>query len=66
MPFTAVITLAPEGCGTHCTAMVMHKSSDAARRHAEMGFYEGWGACLNQLVEYVRCNCKQKRTTVSR
>lgn len=54
MPFTGVITLAPEGSGTRYTAMVIHSNPDSARRHAEMGFYEGWGICLDQLVEYVK------------
>ena len=25
-----------------------------AKRRAEMGFFEGWGTCLDQLVEYIK------------
>jgi uncharacterized protein YndB with AHSA1/START domain len=27
----------------------MHPDADACRRHAEMGFHEGWGVCAEQL-----------------
>jgi uncharacterized protein YndB with AHSA1/START domain len=26
---------------------------DGAKRHAEMGFHDGWGAALDQLVELI-------------
>ena len=48
--FTAVISLAPHGEGTRYTALVMHGDEASARRHDEMGFEDGWGKALEQLV----------------
>jgi len=46
---TAIITLAPEEGGTRYSAQVMHKTPEDARKHAEMGFEEGWGTAIGQL-----------------
>lgn len=51
LSFTAVLTFEPLGTGTRYTVTAMHPSAEAARRHADMGFHEGWGAALDQLVE---------------
>ena len=48
---TAVIELEPEGKGTRYRAWAMHADADGMKKHAEMGFSEGWGAALDQLVE---------------
>jgi uncharacterized protein YndB with AHSA1/START domain len=49
--FTAVISLDPlPGGGTRYTARAIHKDAASAQQHADMGFHEGWGACLDQLV----------------
>jgi uncharacterized protein YndB with AHSA1/START domain len=42
--------IAPEGDGTLYTASARHWDEDAAKRHAEMGFAEGWAACADQLA----------------
>ena len=42
--------IAPEGTGTRYTARARHWSEDDAKRHLEMGFMDGWGACADQLV----------------
>lgn len=39
----------PEGSGTRYTARARHWSEDDAKRHEEMGFAEGWGACADHL-----------------
>ncbi len=39
----------PDG-STHYRAIAMHASEDTAKQHSEMGFAEGWGAALDQLV----------------
>jgi uncharacterized protein YndB with AHSA1/START domain len=54
LPFTAVISLAAQGRGTKYTALVMHADPAARERHAKMGFHEGWGKALEQLVATVR------------
>ncbi len=48
--FTAVITLEPQATGTKYTALAMHKDEQDRLKHEEMGFYIGWGQCLDQLV----------------
>jgi uncharacterized protein YndB with AHSA1/START domain len=53
--FTAIITLeAAENGSTLYTARALHSNGDDRQRHAEMGFQEGWGIALDQLVEYVK------------
>ena len=48
--FTATVTLTPEGSGTRYRAVVAHADRAARDAHAAMGFHEGWGAALDQLV----------------
>jgi uncharacterized protein YndB with AHSA1/START domain len=48
--FTAVISLAPHGTGTKYTATVMHKDAEGRDQHERMGFHDGWGKALDQLV----------------
>ena len=45
--------IASEGGGTRYTATARHWDEASAKRHAEMGFAQGWEACANQLVELV-------------
>ncbi|MEQ1701729.1 MAG: SRPBCC family protein [Ilumatobacteraceae bacterium] len=52
-PFTAEITIEPEGSGTRYVARVMHPTAAHAAQHDEMGFHDGWGAALDQLVAYM-------------
>lgn len=40
----------PEGSGTRYTARARHWNAEDAKRHQDMGFEEGWGACADQLV----------------
>jgi uncharacterized protein YndB with AHSA1/START domain len=51
--FTAAITLTSEGAGTRYHAHAMHRDEAGRTQHEEMGFYEGWGAALDQLVDLV-------------
>lgn len=49
--FTAYILLEPAGPGrTKYTAIAMHPDEESTCRHAEMGFHDGWGTVLDQLV----------------
>lgn len=51
MPFTAVIELQPTGRGgTRYRAVAVHRDPEGRARHDEMGFVDGWGAALDQLV----------------
>jgi uncharacterized protein YndB with AHSA1/START domain len=51
LPFTGRIEIAPaDGGGTHYRAIAIHADRSGCQRHAEMGFHDGWGAALDQLV----------------
>jgi uncharacterized protein YndB with AHSA1/START domain len=50
--FTGVIQLEPEGGGTRYLAMARHSDEESRNQHAAMGFAEGWGKALDQLVAY--------------
>lgn len=52
--FTAVVELAPNGEGTHYRAVAIHGSEETRNRHEEMGFHEGWGAVIDQMVAHIR------------
>lgn len=51
---TAIIQLADQGGGTRYTATVLHENKVAREQHAAMGFEEGWGKALDQLVAMVK------------
>jgi uncharacterized protein YndB with AHSA1/START domain len=53
---TATILLEPHANGTKYTAIVQHANSKARARHENMGFKEGWGAVLDQLVTIIKAN----------
>lgn len=54
-PFlTAIITLEAHGNGTKYTAMAMHRDEATQKQHEEMGFFDGWGTVLDQMVAYVK------------
>lgn len=49
--FTAVISMEPtDDGGCRYTAHAIHGDPAVAQQHADMGFHEGWGAALDQLV----------------
>lgn len=51
LAFTARIEIEPApGGGTRYRATAMHAHEDACKQHSDMGFAEGWGAALDQLV----------------
>ncbi|MEP6959626.1 MAG: SRPBCC family protein [Nitrospirota bacterium] len=52
--FTAVILLERHQKGTKYTALVFHKDEAGRKQHEEMGFHEGWGKALDQLVEHMK------------
>ncbi len=53
--FTATVTMEPHGSGgTKYTAIARHPDAATARKHADMGFQDGWGAALDQLVAMIK------------
>ncbi len=51
---TAIISIEPHGTGTRYVATAIHADEAARKQHEEMGFMEGWGTTLTQLVEYAK------------
>jgi uncharacterized protein YndB with AHSA1/START domain len=47
---TAIITLEARGTGTLYTALAIHGDVASRQQHEKMGFQEGWGKALDQLV----------------
>jgi uncharacterized protein YndB with AHSA1/START domain len=52
--FTAIVTLEDRGGGTKYTARALHKDESDRKTHQEMGFHQGWGQCLDQLVALMK------------
>ncbi|HEX7005868.1 MAG TPA: SRPBCC family protein [Alphaproteobacteria bacterium] len=52
--FTAAVTLEAQGARTRYVAMAIHGDESKAKKHLEMGFEEGWGKALDQLVAHVK------------
>jgi uncharacterized protein YndB with AHSA1/START domain len=52
--FTATIALESHPQGTKYTAIVIHSDEAGCKQHREMGFQEGWGAALDQLVAMIK------------
>ena len=50
---TAEITLDEVNGGTQYTARVMHSDRATRDKHAELGFYDGWGTVIEQLARFV-------------
>ncbi len=51
---TGVILLEPAGTGTRYMAIALHQDVETRKKHEEMGFHEGWGIALDQLVAYMK------------
>ena len=51
MNFVRIDSFDPEGDGTRYTALARHWDEAGAKKHAEMGFAEGWGIVTDQLAE---------------
>jgi uncharacterized protein YndB with AHSA1/START domain len=52
--FTAAILLEHYPQGTKYTAIAIHKDIMDRKKHEEMGFHEGWGKALDQLIDCVK------------
>jgi uncharacterized protein YndB with AHSA1/START domain len=51
---TAEITMAATATGARYAALVRHKSGADRVRHEEMGFFDGWSTCIDQLDALAR------------
>jgi uncharacterized protein YndB with AHSA1/START domain len=52
--FTAVIELAKNGSGTRYKAVAIHGNAEARQKHEQMGFHQGWGTVLTQMVDFIQ------------
>ncbi|HVK76143.1 MAG TPA: SRPBCC family protein [Kofleriaceae bacterium] len=52
--FTAAILIEPHGRGSKYTAIAMHGDEASRAKHDTMGFTDGWGAALDQLVAHMK------------
>lgn len=52
--FTGMVLLEPVIGGTRYTAIARHAEPETRKSHEKMGFHEGWGKALDQLVEVVK------------
>jgi hypothetical protein len=48
--------LAPGANYTKYTALAMHADRATCQKHEDMGFHQGWGAALDQLVAHMKCH----------
>lgn len=52
--FTAVLDFARNGEGTRYRAIAIHGEEASRQKHEEMGFHDGWGTVVSQMVEYIK------------
>ncbi|TGJ98401.1 polyketide cyclase [Leptospira langatensis] len=52
--FTAVLTLEDHKQGTLYKVLARHKDEEARKKHEDMGFHDGWGKALDQLVAHMK------------
>jgi len=52
--FTAIVMLEPKAVGTKYTVIAVHGDEAGKSSHEEMGFMDGWGTCLEQMVEAIK------------
>jgi uncharacterized protein YndB with AHSA1/START domain len=52
--FTALVEMVKHGTGTRYKAIAIHGNNAARKKHEEMGFHNGWGTVLTQMVDYIK------------
>jgi uncharacterized protein YndB with AHSA1/START domain len=53
MPFTAILELTAIEAGCRYRAIAVHQDPSGAKQHEEMGFHDGWGTVVDQMVEHI-------------
>ena len=54
--FTAIIALEALGSQTRYVATALHSEESKRKQHEDMGFFDGWGAALDQLVAHMKAS----------
>ena len=52
--FTATLQLFEQGKGTRYVATALHRDPDGRKQHEDMGFHDGWGTVVDQMVAYIK------------
>ena len=52
--FSAIVTMEDEDGKTRYTATALHKNEEDRKKHEDMGFHQGWGTALDQLVAFAK------------
>jgi uncharacterized protein YndB with AHSA1/START domain len=52
--FTAIVSMEPRGSGTLYTAVAIHRDEEGRKQHEQMGFHQGWGQVLDQMVAHIK------------
>ncbi|HEX8962399.1 MAG TPA: SRPBCC family protein [Rhodocyclaceae bacterium] len=52
--FTAIVGFEPQAGGTLYSARALHGTREDRDKHAAMGFEEGWGKALDQLLRFIK------------
>lgn len=52
--FTAAVSIEPHEQGAKYTVIAIHASQEDRKKHKDMGFQDGWGKALDQLIEYMK------------
>lgn len=51
---TGIVSLSPHPEGTRYTAAVLHADKSGRDQHEAMGFEDGWGAALDQMIAMIK------------
>lgn len=54
--FTAALLLEPTATGARYTAIAIHGNEETRKQHEEMGFHDGWGTVVDQLVAHIKAS----------
>ncbi len=52
--FTATLQLFEQCKGTRYVATALHRDPDGRKQHEDMGFHDGWGTVVDQMVAYIK------------
>ncbi len=56
--FTAVLELTRNGSGTRYKAIAIHGNEETRKTHEDMGFHQGWGTVVDQMVAHIKAQRK--------
>ena len=54
LPFTAILELEATDGGCRYRAIALHQDPAGAEQHESMGFHDGWGTVVDQMVEHLQ------------